>query len=290
MPISSKPGGYGQEFYGDPMGGGGSLHVLRVVPIASHVLRVVFNEQPRFKSPSGIQDSRNPANYQVAAIQGVVTDPATGQVAYPMVVGVGSVLAVPPAVGLLAAEERGVDIHVDRPLVMRVLYRVYVGNVVSAFGGTLGAPTQADTIGMATQAEALPPLRSIGYRDLAEDPATGAWVFSDGDMGTHEGIPSLRKRVLRRATTTLNGFTFLAGYGAGQDLKAIANSAVLQTMRNSLETQCKEEPDLASIGVSMNLDPLGVMIVTLRVQTNFGEGFVLVARRDTDGSVDSMIA
>lgn len=288
MTTTSKPGGYGQEFYGDPFGAGGPLHVVRAIAVASHVVRVVFDEAPIWKSPSGVQDGRNPSNYVIRAVVGVVTDPATGRPTSPLAVGTGPDLLAPPGVGLLDAEERAVDVHADRPLVQEVKYEIEVRNVLSALGGELGAPISAQFFGIAPRAEAhvYQAVRSLGFLDIAEDPATGAWVIDDsGDLATHDGIASLRKRIFRRATTLLNAFTFLSGYGAGVSPKEIASVGEVQTLRNNLIAQCKEEPDVAAVSVSFALSGLGVLIVTIRVQPNFGQAFEFVVQRDSDGSV-----
>jgi len=69
MPTS-KPGGAGSEFWGDPAGAGGPLHVVRARAVEGQTVRVTFDEEPVHRSPAGAYDALNPANYAVAVISG----------------------------------------------------------------------------------------------------------------------------------------------------------------------------------------------------------------------------
>lgn len=95
-----QPGGYGQEAYGDPMGAGGPLHVVRARAVKSHVVRVVFDEEPLHRSAASPFDARNPANYVVQSIQGAVVDPFFGLAGFVQAVGVEPEPILPGAAGV----------------------------------------------------------------------------------------------------------------------------------------------------------------------------------------------
>ncbi len=284
--ATSKPAGYGQEAYGDPMGGGGPLHVVRAVALTSRSIRVVFNEAPLFKSPSGVQDARNPTNFLFKAVEGLVIDPSTGEVTSPIAVGVDKVLAKPPAIGLLLPEERGVDVHTDRALTINVRYEVEVVTVRADAGGALGAPTTAQFVGMQPIAAVRPRRQPSGLADIEENIESGRWVTNDsGDLRNHDGDASLRKRVFRRFATPKGAFSWLPGYGIGLQLKEPGSVSVLQELKSDAEEQLAQEPEVASARIELTLDAQGVLTVESFLRTVKGAIIPVSVLRLADGTV-----
>lgn len=274
-------GGEGFEPWGDPYGVGGPLHVVRARAVESQTVRVVFDEPPRFLSRGATNDGKNPLNYQVAINNGEGTPP--------QVVGVKEDLQQFPAAGVLTVDERGVDVQVDRKLVAGVTYQVSVFNVISAVGGNLGFPTQANFGGISPLVAVDPPLRSREFFDFRWDPfaATGgAYVFDDGgDIARHTGLDNLRKRIIRRVTTPKNAFAHLPGYGTTLVLKQPMSVSQLAPLKQDLIQQVLQEPEVREAEIHLNLQG-GQGILTIRILARTAFGLIdETLQRTNDGEI-----
>lgn len=355
-----KPGGYGHEAYGDPMSGGGPLHVVRARAVKSHVVRVAFNEEPLHRSFSGRFDALNPANYAISLVSGQVVDPFFGLAGFVQAIGVDRDPILPPAAGVnlapfvsitgasnatpvvvttatahgmatgdrvhvegvlgntgtngdfkitfvsattfaldgsvgngvyvassgraFPAFERGFDVHTDKALVIGVTYRITASNVKSKFGGVLGAPFAADFPGILPRPSVRPLRQPVGFRDIRNDVASGAFVVDDsGDLAVEDGLASLRKRIFRRLTTSKNAFSFLPGYGVGLRIKELASVGQLAGLKSDITQQIGREPEVQSVDSTLSLRAEGVLTVTLRVQTKAGAVVDLQMARTSDG-------
>jgi hypothetical protein len=274
------PRGHGAEHFGDPLGGGGPLQVVRARAVQGQAVRVVFNEEPRHTSAGAINDALNPANYQLILV--------TGEGESPLAVGVDETLFAGPAIGIpTAGDERGLDVHVDRPLALGIRYRVTVRNVVSAFGGGQGAPYFAEFMGIEAPQEPTPaPQRRVDLVDFDNPPARGAWQFDgSGDINPSGGLEGYRKRVLRRITTTKNAFRWLSGYGVGLRLKETASLAEVAAMKVDILQQVKAEPETASATVSVKLDGRGILTIQVAAKTRAGAFATFGLQVSPDGTI-----
>jgi len=256
----SRFGGAGFEAMGDPLGVGGALHVMRAIVVEGQTVRVVFNEEPEHYSPAGDDDALNPDNYIVTVTAGTAVVPRT--------VGVKSTLSYFPSAGVINAGEVGVDVQVDRPLVIGIAYRIAARNVVAKNGDTLGFPYAAPFAGMVRANLVRPPRRNPGLTDYASNPVGGSYFVDDsGDIATETGLAATKNRVLRRAVTRQNSFTYMPGYGTLYDPKKPANLVILQSFKQDLEQQIMREPDVAGASSQVQVDGRGYVIVDIKAQT-----------------------
>lgn len=279
-------GGYGREPFGDPFGSGGPLHVLRARAIKSQVVRVVFNEEPLHQSPAGRVDALNPANYLFSAVEGEIFDAAVGTVGTMIATGVDEAVKRFPGVGFFNQGEFGVDVHVDKPLIIGMTYKVKVVNVVSRMSGILTAPNEGSFVGILKSFKIRPLRQARDLIDLKNPITLGNYVVDDsGDLAVEGGIESLRKRIFRRLTTTKGAFAFLPNYGIGLKLKELASAGELQSLKADIAQQVTREPEVQSVDVSLSLNPLGVLTVRLNVRLRAGAPLEVSMTRLADGTV-----
>jgi hypothetical protein len=284
--ATSKPGGYGREAYGDPFGAGGPLFVVRARALKSHVVRVVFDEEPLHMSPAGRADALNPANYQFVNLTGTLYSPSgPGTIT---AVGVDKTMVVGPTVAVQSGDERAFDVHVDRVLLMTMTYQVTAFNIKSKLGGGLGSPFSATFVGVGQLTKVLPPRQGAGLTDIANAIAIGGWNVDDsGDFATETDIDSLRKRIFRRLTTTRGAFAFLPTYGIGLKLKELAGVAETQALKADIQQQILREPEVKNVDVTLSLRAEGVLTVTLDISTQHGALVNLQFTRAQDGGITS---
>lgn len=256
-------GGFGAEWFGDPMGGGGPLQVVGARAITSQTVRVAVSEEPLHLSPAGLNDSLNPSNYTFSIDSGTATPP--------LAIGVGTTLVEGPVLGVPGGGPWGIDVHVDKALVQGIIYRVTLANIFSRAGGTLGAPYSAPLFGVAKITIRRPLPRKVDLTDVANDPFGGTFRIDDsGDLGIDSGIEGLRKRMLRRASTPTNAFSHLPGYGVGLRLKKNFTPAQITSFRTDLRTQLLQEPEIADAAVTITQLSTGLVQVVMRARTKAG--------------------
>ncbi len=268
--MVALPGGFGRQGFGlRAFGAGGPLTVVRAGAIASHVLRVVFNVEPLHRSPAGRNDALNPANYLLSVPGNNAVSPiAMGVDRDPII---GPTYLVGNGTGPGAADERGLDVHVDRALVVGVIYNVRANNIVAAVGGTLGTPDNANFGGVTKVAETKLPQRNQDLVDIANPPGAGHWFIDDsGDLALESPEQGTRKRILRRLSTKKNAFKTLPGYGLAVSLKELASVAKLTELRIDAIRQISQEPDVAQATVNISQTANGVTTIAVRARTRRG--------------------
>jgi hypothetical protein len=275
--------GVGQESVGDPFGGGGPIHLVRALAIASHIVRVVFDDEPLHNSPAGKYDARNPSNYIFTVFSGQLMGPPTvgftptvqcvgvnKKLIFNPTLDVNGNLVVNPALGVLT-NQVGVDIHTDKPVVSGVVYTVRPINIKSRGGGSLGFPYTANFPGVIGVQQTQPPRQPRGFTDFSNDIALGAWTIdSTGDLALEFGLASLRKRIYRRLITQPGAFAWLPNYGVGIKNKEIAAIATLNPFRQEILRQVRQEPEVSDAEVNLSLIPEGVLEVRIKVRVLSG--------------------
>lgn len=266
----SFTGGLGRQGFGlRSFGAGGPLTVVRAGAIASHVVRVVFNVQPLYRSPAGRNDGLNPSNYLFTVPGGNAVAPIAMGVDREPIVGPTYLVGNGSAPG--AADERGMDVHVDRALVVGVVYNVRANNIEAMVGGALSTPDNADFVGVTKLAETKLPQRNQDLVDIANPPGSGHWVVDDsGDLAVESPDQGTRKRCLRRLSTKKNAFKTLPGYGLAVNLKELASVAKLTELRIDAIRQLSQEPDVAKASVDVSQTANGVTTIAVRVRTRRG--------------------
>ena len=258
-----SPGGFGGEAFGDPMGGGGGLHLVRAIAVAGQLVRAVFNKAPKTKSSAANNDGLNGANYDVAITTGTGTKP--------LCVSTASVIQF-PAFGLLNAGEVGIDVQTDRPLVVGLSYVLTVTPRMIAFDGdTMGFPYIQPFVGATRPARARQNRIKQGIIDFAS--GNNGLTATNGDIDTVTGIPSTKMRCLRRTLTMRNAFAHLPGYGSSFQPKAPLSQNRIGAIQTDLRQQLRQEPDVQDASVQVTLDARGLALIDERVQTKKNQSF-----------------
>lgn len=261
------------------------MHVVRAHAIKGQVVRLVFDEEPQHQGASGRYDALNPANYLLEVVTGQLYTAQIGVPAFIMCVGVDETIVTGPAVGVEAGDERGVDLHTDKPLMAAMRYRVTVVNVRSRLGGGIGAPYSAEFVGVVARKNAAP-TRTKPFIDIGNSTIRGSWAIdSGGDLETDQDLENLRKRVLRRFMTPKGAFSWMPNYGCGIQLKEAASVGQLQQLRADLLNQIKQEPEVEAADVSLNLQAVGVLSVIAHIRTRSGATIEAASTRLADGTV-----
>jgi hypothetical protein len=183
----------------------------------------------------------------------------------------------------------GVDVQVDRALVFGIGYHVTLSNIASRTGGALGTPHDAPFFGVAKLTIRKPPPRKVDLTDIANNPFGGTFQVDDsGDLGVEGGQAGLRKRMLRRASTTKDAFAHLPGYGTKLKLKKNFSPAQISEFRTDLRTQILQEPEVSDATVSVTqLSVPNLIQVVMRARTKAGA--IVDASMRLDSSTGSIV-
>lgn len=254
--------GFGAEAWGDPFGAGGPLSVVSALAVSGQAVRVIFNEEPNHFSPASVVDALNASNYVLAVV--------SGQAETPQALGVDPAPHLAPEAGVRPGQW-GFDVRLDRPLALGLRYRVEARRIVSRAGLGLGFTYGCDFVGIVPPKSARPRARRSDLADFASDPLTGAWAFAGGDVDLAGGEESYRTRVVRRATTFLDAFSFLRDYGTRVRLKDLASPADLMMLQQGLRQQIRREPETLECAVGVTMLPLpGILTVNIQCKTRKG--------------------
>jgi len=261
--FTAEDGGLGRDPLGDPLGGGGPLHVVRARAIEGQTVRVVFDEEPLHQGAAGLNDALNPSNYSLSIIDGVG--------AIPLAVGVKPQLVPGPAAAV-GGNEWGVDVQTDRQLIIGLTYQIAVGlNVQAKAGDTVAAPGTAPFVGIVKLADTGILAVRASFADFDNPPARGSWFVDDsGDITVAGGIASLQKRIIRRLTTPKGAFKFLPSYGLALQLKETASLAQVAALKLDATQQLRQEPEVAAAAVTATIAGNNVLTIQATVRTKVG--------------------
>ena len=256
-------GGFGGEAFGDPMGGGGGLHLVRAIAVGGQIVRAVFNKAPKTKSSAASNDGLNGGNYIVTI--------TTGTGAAPQIIGTTQVVPY-PAYGVFQAGEVGIDVHADRPLVVGLTYSLRVATrMVAEDGDTMGYPYVQSFIGASRPTRLRRKLQVQGMADFAS--GQNGLQVSGGDIDVATDIPSTKIRCMRRAVTMKGAFAHLPGYGIGFQPKAPLSVNRAGSLKADLAQQLKLEPDVQDAASNVQMDARGFVTVDLRIRTKQNQVF-----------------
>lgn len=282
MAGPSSPGGLGGGQYGvTQLGAGGPLAVVRALAVAGQVVRVTLTEEPLHRSPAGAFDALNPSNFVFSVVSGQATAPSPVGV-LPDVVA-GPAYGVGNGSGPDVALERGVDVQVDRQLVVGVAYRVTLQSIRALAGGELGTPDYGEFVGVTKLEATRLPERKIEFLDISNPPLVGHWrADSGGDVAVEGPDEGVRKRILRRLMTVRGTWSTMPAYGLGQSLKGITSRAALASLKADALRQVLEEPEVTAADVQVSLTFVGVLTIAVKARTMRGTE-VLAAQKFKDG-------
>lgn len=86
-----------------------------------------------------------------------------------------------------------------------------------------------------------------------------------GDVAVEARRAALRKRIIRRCTTRLNGFAHLDGYGLNPGVKHLVTARQLRQLQQDARNQVREEPDVVSARAIVRQQSPGVVWLSLKV-------------------------
>jgi hypothetical protein len=268
-------------------GSGGPIAVVRALAVAGRTVRVVFNESPVFRSAAAVNDALNPANFIFSIDAGIATSPVATGVLPTLVVGPARGVGNGSALGV--SDERGVDVGVDRALIVGITYHVTAQSIQSAFGGSLGAANNAAFPGVVPLQ--VVPTRATGSPstnvDLFNRQFVGSWQVDDsGDIATQNAQDGYRKRILRRLTTFQNAYSFLKGYGLPIKLKEVSSLRQIAALKADAEKQIRQEPETDDVQVTTSLVayPQGLLTIAVKARTKQGAFVEAGLKVGQDGS------
>lgn len=247
---------WGGGAWGDG-GGGGSLaagfYVLGALATASNAFQVEFSEPPKLQSPIGADDAANLANWTL--IRTDTNEPV-------------AMLTVRPVPGYPTRVEIAIVGAWASDLVE---YEVMVANVISTVPNSLIDPKIAFFKGLPAAAELadqFQPLVDVRNPQVEKNEQNGALVVNTaGDYQLEEGVPLLRKLVLRRLVTAQGEFYHLSDqqYGLGIAPSQLYTTGDLVGLKTSIERQVMLEPEVAACRAQVDLFADNRLEVKLRV-------------------------
>jgi hypothetical protein len=250
--VLASPLGWGLDPFGiTPYGSteiGVGVHVVSAVAISTHEVRIILSEPPLATSAVVPGDALNPATWLIQRLD-------TGFVFHAVEVEQFS----PTSFGVMTLEPFAPS---------NVLHQISSTTLLDTGGHVLVAPRQANFAGLVDfntiSNTARLAQRKVTSTDFANTPVSGTAstliggtmiVDGSGDYKTVSGPALTRKLMLRRLTTKPSEFFHLPNYGVGLRVKEALPTTDLTKLKALAEQQILQEPEVASVNVSMLLDP-----------------------------------
>jgi hypothetical protein len=223
--------------------------------VSSSQFDVVWSKEPEYVSPITPTSAANVRNFTLVRMDTVEEIP---------------LLSVAPVVGDL------VRLRFTRLGAWEsdtIVYRVTAADtILAADGSPLVAPKAADFYGMpsvVTQRDDLRPL--VDLRNPQSDSKVvngGLVVTTAGEYQLEQGLPLIRKLIVRRVTSALDSFYHLAGrgYGEGVQPAALYTASDLVLLRASLERAVLKEPEVEVARVSLTLQADGQLRIYVKAK------------------------
>lgn len=258
----SGAGGLGAGGHGSlPFGAGFGLVVLSMRVVRLNAVDVTFGGIPKSFDDAAADDALNPANY---TLEREAEGPFDSR--------------LPFVQDIEELSQSVMRVHFDAELQAGASYILRVSPTVRSLAGLpmSAACAFATLIGLTPGPEP----RVFGIEEQATDianvPANAAelagtyQIGPTGDLVNHSGLAYLRKRILRRLTTSEGGFFHLPGYGLNPGLKKRLTPSVLGRLRSKAEAQVRAEPDVLAAAVKVTRLAPSVIMVSIQVQTIAG--------------------
>ena len=266
---------FGSGSFGSfPWGSGYGLGICSASVSARNAIDVLFAGFPQAQDPGLPDDALNPANWTLS-----LREPF------------GCALPFVQAVEEVSANT--IRVLLDADLCETATYRICVAaNVISAFGTALDPACLCfDVDGKGY----LAPRTMVPGRELRNDlqnpqvgsdaPGTAAplgtfQLTKTGDLALERGIPYLRKRILRRASTMTGSFFHLPGYGFAPGLKTKITPSLLRNIQQTARAQILQEPDVVACEVSVTRSAANPNIVRITIRARAADGTAETAEVD----------
>jgi len=120
-------------------------------------------------------------------------------------------------------------------------------------------------------------IRDIGnpatFRDSLPLQSPASYQITDtGDLALdRDGAAGLRKRILRRLTSSPGDYFHLGDYGLGAEIKTLLTPDVVRRIQSRATAQVKKEPEVVGATVVVGALAQNVLTLTVRVVTKAGD-------------------
>lgn len=268
-------GAFGSGSFGSfPWGSGYGLGICSALVSARNSIDVTFAGVPLAQDPGLPNDALNPANWTLS-----LREPYG--------------CALPFVQSVEEISEHVIRVLFDADLCETATYRIVIApNVTDIYGNALDpACLYMDVDGLGY----LAPRTQIPGRELRNDlqnpqigtdapgPTAALGTFQltkTGDLALERGIPYLRKRILRRASTMTGSFFHLPGYGFAPGLKTKITPSLLRNIQQTARAQILQEPDVVACEVSVTRSAANPNIVRITIRAKAADGTAETAEVD----------
>lgn len=228
------------------------IEVVSVSQSSLNSLDVLFSDEPRHLDPSAATDSLNLSRYEL--VTDLEREPlnqvARYQGANTVRLYLDAVLPGDAALGL----------------------RVYP---VANAGGELSPETLESFTTVSAPRELAQTTIGESRTDLRSGVLDGSIGYDDtGDLANHSGWAYRRKRILRRAITSIGSIFHLPDYGFGQPLKTLIRESDASRLRSVVRAQVLREPDIIDARVDVTIAE-GAGRLTIRIRPTDVNGALL---------------
>jgi len=238
-----------------------SMAVVEVIQSSINSIDITFDEEPLHLDPSGDEDGVNLSLYSLSGP------------------------AAPNPVRLLQIAEyigsNTIRLYTDGPLVPGQSYTMGYGGITAVSGAMLWPTTGSATWTAFGADESPAPARLERSRWDIRNPQTSRdaggvelgtmAVDEEGDVDVETGRAYLRKRIMRRLSTSKGAFAHLPNYGIELNTKELCRPAQLRRLQQDVEAQVAEEPDVVSVRAAVSSPSPGIVWVRLKVRDSLGE-------------------
>lgn len=234
------------------------IAVTSVAQSSLNSLDILFSDEPRNLDPSAETDGLNLENYKL--VSDLSPKPRNQLATYQ---GANTVrlyfdTALPD----------------DDALVLRVF-------PVANAGGDLSAEVDIAFTTVSAPRQLTPTSIGESRTDLRSQLDGSIGYDETGDLGNHSGWAYRRKRIIRRAVTSIGSIFHLPNYGFGQPLKTLIRESDAARLRSVVRSQVLREPDIIDARVDVTIaagagrltmvirptDVNGVLLPEIQLQT-----------------------
>lgn len=250
-----------------------SFEVVGATAIGGATIRVFVSEEPRARSKiAGTTDALDRRTWQVQNASGP-----------PLVVEEVVNAQSQPTWNPTYPDAWSVDLVVSRRILFASDYVITAAPELESADGTSvidPASSASTSVGVSDSSREVARLRqSRDRRDLAY--SNGAFVVGPSGGVASQGAPeSTKKRIFRRLTSAIGGFSLLRDYGAGLQPKKQLRSSDVAVLRATIVRQLALETDLALTAVDVALLADGIVVIKIagRVRGSSGRPIGMTAR------------
>lgn len=227
-----------------------SLFIVDTFVLNERMIRVVLSRQPQTISPISPHDALDPRNW-------TITRGDTGA-AYTVL---GVALVAPQTVDIYTLQKWG-DLFVTHTVSAPTLRDSGGAAIVLPWSDTFKGCVARK---LSATAQGQVDLFNPQFGD-AESAGGTLEITTSGDYAHESGVPYLRKLIIRRLVTDIDGFFHLDQYGLGLRAKHATVGSDLQRLKGLIERQVALEPEFSVVRATLKLTPTGILYITIKAK------------------------